>query len=128
MENKKYSRGDILAVARNNKWRKMKKYTVSETLKPPLTRRQKDMLLSTIPRNGTALLSTNALIAVAQIEELLSHLVSSNKNMSFMGTYFGPGLLQQEQLYWDNLMVTKRINSAQKARDVKNVAKHINII
>jgi hypothetical protein len=53
MENKKYSREEILAVVRNNKWRKIKQYTVSETSKPPLTRRQKDTILSPIPRNLT---------------------------------------------------------------------------
>jgi hypothetical protein len=113
-------------VVRNNKWRKIKQYTVAETSKPPLTRRQKDTLLSTIPRNLTALLTTNELMAGAQIEEFLSHyLVSSNKNMTFTGTDFGPGLLHQGQLYWDNLMGTRRINSAQRARDVKDVVKHI---
>jgi hypothetical protein len=48
MENKTYSREDILEVVRNNKWRKIKQYTVAETLKPPLTRRQRDTLLSPI--------------------------------------------------------------------------------
>jgi hypothetical protein len=125
MENKKYSREDILAVVRNNKWRKMKQYAVAETSKSPLTRRQKDMLLSPIPRNVTALLTRNELLAGAHIEEFLSHLVSLNTNMSFTGTEFGPDLLHQGQLYWDNFMGTKRINSAQRARDVKDVAKHI---
>jgi hypothetical protein len=68
MENNKYSREDILAVARNNKWRKMKQYTVAETSKPPLTRIQKDMILSLISKNLTALLSTDELMAVAQME------------------------------------------------------------
>jgi hypothetical protein len=39
MENKKYSREEVIAVVRNNKWRKIKQYTVAETSKPPLTRR-----------------------------------------------------------------------------------------
>jgi hypothetical protein len=65
MENKKYSREDILPVMRNNRWRKMKQYTVSETSKPPLKRRQKDMRLSPIPRNVTALLTANELMAGA---------------------------------------------------------------
>jgi hypothetical protein len=125
MENKKYSREEILAVVTNNKWRKIKQYTVAETSKPPLTRRQKDTLLSPIPRNLTALLTTNELMAGAQVEEFLSHLVPSNTNISFAGTDFGPGLLHQGQLYWDNLMGTKRVNSAQRARDVKDVVKHI---
>jgi hypothetical protein len=30
MENKEYSREEILAVVRNNKWRKIKQYTVAE--------------------------------------------------------------------------------------------------
>jgi hypothetical protein len=98
---------------------------VAETSKPPLTRRHKYMILSPIPRNITALLTTNELMAGAQIEESLSHLVSSNIKMSFMGTDFGPGLLHQGQLYWDDLMGTKRVNSAQRARDVKDVAKRI---
>jgi hypothetical protein len=55
-------------VVRNNKWRKRKQYTVPETSKPPLTRKQKDTLLSLILRNLTALLSTNELMAGAQIE------------------------------------------------------------
>jgi hypothetical protein len=63
MENKKYSGEELLAVVRNNTWRQMKQYTVPETLKPPLTRKQKDTLLSPIPRNLTALLSTNELMA-----------------------------------------------------------------
>jgi hypothetical protein len=83
-ENKRYSRGEILAVV-----------TVAETSKPTLTRSQIDTLLSPIPRNLTALLTTNELMAGAQIEEFLSHLVSSNTNMSFMGTDFVSGLLHQ---------------------------------
>jgi hypothetical protein len=125
MENKEYSREEILAVVRNNKWRKIKQYTVAETSKPPLTRIQKDTLLSPIPRNLTALLTTNERMAGAQVEEFLSHLVSSNTNMSFTGTDFGPGLLHQGQLYWYNLMGTMRVNSAQRARDVKDLVKHI---
>jgi hypothetical protein len=39
MEKKNYAREEILAVVRNNKWRKIKQYTVAETSKPPLTRR-----------------------------------------------------------------------------------------
>jgi hypothetical protein len=125
MENKKYSREEILAVVRNNKWRKIKQYTVAETSKPPLTRRQKDTLVSPIPRNLTTLLTTNELMAGAQVEEFLSHLVSSNTNMSFTGTDFGPGLLHQGQLYWDNIMGARRVHSAQRARDVKDLVKHI---
>jgi hypothetical protein len=125
MENNKYLREEILAVERNKRWRKIKQYTVAETSKPPLTRRQKDTLLSPILRNLTALLTSNELMAGAHIEELLSHLVSSNTNMSFTGTDFGPGLLHQGQLYWDNLMGTRRVNSAQRARDVKDVVKLI---
>jgi hypothetical protein len=68
MENKKYSREEILEVVRNYKWRKIKQYTVAETSKPPLTRRQKDTLLSPIPRDITALLTTNELMAGAHIE------------------------------------------------------------
>jgi hypothetical protein len=74
----KYSREEILAAVRNNKWRKIKQYKVAESLKPPLTRRQKYTLLSPIPRNLTALLTTNELMAGAQVEEFLSHLVPSN--------------------------------------------------
>jgi hypothetical protein len=106
MENKKYSREDLLAVVRNNTSRQRKQYTVPETSKPLLTRKQKDTLLSPIPRNLTALLSTNELMTGVQIEEFISHLVPSNTNMSFMGTEFGPGLLHHGQLYWDNLMGT----------------------
>jgi hypothetical protein len=73
MENKIYSREYILEVSRNNIWRKMKQYTVAENSKRSLTRRQKDTLLSPIPRNLTALLSTNELMAGARIEEFLSH-------------------------------------------------------
>jgi hypothetical protein len=62
MENKTYSQEEILAVVRNNKWRKIKQYTIAEILKPPLTRRQKDTIFSPIPRNLTALM------AGAQIE------------------------------------------------------------
>jgi hypothetical protein len=68
MENKKYSREEIFAVVRNKKWRKIKQYTVAETSKPPLTRRHKDTILSPIPRNLTALLTTNELVAGAQVE------------------------------------------------------------
>jgi hypothetical protein len=125
MENKKKSREEIIAVVRNNKWRKIKQYKVAETSKPPLTRIHKDTLLSPIPRNLTALLTTNELMEGAQVEELLSHLVSSNKNMSFTGTDFGPGLLQHGQLYWDNLMGTRRVKSAQRTRDAKDLVKHI---
>jgi hypothetical protein len=82
----------------DNKWRKIKQYMVAETSKPPLTRRQKDTILSPIPRNITALLTTNELMAGAQIEEFLSHLVSSNTKMPFTGTDFGPGLLHQGQV------------------------------
>jgi hypothetical protein len=49
MENKKYSLEGLLAVVRNNKWRQRKHYTVPETSKLPLTRKQKDTLLSPIP-------------------------------------------------------------------------------
>jgi hypothetical protein len=104
-------------VLRNTKWRKRKQYTFPETSKPPLTRKQKDKLLYPIPRNLTAPLSTNALMEGAHIEEFVSHLVSSNKNMTFIGINFGPGLLHQGHLYWDNFMGTKHILSAQKARD-----------
>jgi hypothetical protein len=52
-------------------------------------------------------------------------MVSSNTNMSFTGTDFGPGLLHQGQLYWDNLMGTRRVNSAQRARGVKDEVKHM---
>jgi hypothetical protein len=45
--------------------------------------------------------------------------------MSFTGMDFGHGLLQQGQLYWDNLMGTRRVNSAERARDVKDVVKHV---
>jgi hypothetical protein len=93
----------------------------AETSKPPLTRRQNDTLLSSIPRNLTTLPTTNELMAGAQVEEFLSHLVSTNTNMSFTGTYLGPGLLHQGQLYWDNLMGARRVNSAQRARDVKDL-------
>jgi hypothetical protein len=72
-----------------------------------------------------ALLTINELMAGDQIEEVLSHVVSSNTNMSFTGTEFGPGLLHQGQLYWDNLVGTRRVDSAQRARDVKDVVKHI---
>jgi hypothetical protein len=72
-----------------------------------------------------ALLSTNELMAGAQIKEFLFHLVSSNTNMSFVGTNFGSGLRQQGQLYWDYLMGAKNVNNAQKAKDVKDIAKHI---
>jgi hypothetical protein len=122
---KNYSREDILAVVRNNKWIKMKQYTVAETSKPPLTRRQKNTILSPITRCLTAFLTTNELIAGAQIEEFLSHLVSSNANISFMGIDFGPGILHQGQLYRDNIMGMKCVNSSQRARDVKDVVKHI---
>jgi hypothetical protein len=64
-------------------------------------------------------------MAGAQVEEFLSHLVSSNTNMSFTGTDLGPGLLHQGQLYWDNLMGARRVNSAQRARDVKDLSRHI---
>jgi hypothetical protein len=70
-------------------------------------------------------LSTNELSAGAHIKELMSHLVSSNTNMSFMGTYFGPGLRHQGQLYWDYLMGTKNVNNAKNAKDAKDIAKHI---
>jgi hypothetical protein len=92
MEDKRYSREDLLAVMRNNKWIQRKQYTVPETSKQPLTRKQKDTLLSPIPRNLMVLLNTSELMAGAQIEEFLSHLVSSNINISFMGTYCGPSL------------------------------------
>jgi hypothetical protein len=90
-----------------------------------LTRKQKDTILSPIPRNLTALLGTDKLMAVAHIEEFLSHLVSSNTNISFMGTEFGPRLLHQGQLYWDYLMGTESVNNSQKANDMKDIAKHI---
>jgi hypothetical protein len=59
---------------------------VPEMLNPPLTRKQNDTLLYTIPRTLTSLLSIHELMAGAQIEGFLSHFVSSNTNMSFMGT------------------------------------------
>jgi hypothetical protein len=70
---------------------------VPETSKASLTRKQKDTLLSPIPRNLKELLNTNELMTGAQIEEFMSHLVSSNTNMSFMGTEFGSGLLHHGQ-------------------------------
>jgi hypothetical protein len=57
-----------LAVVRYIKSIQRKQYTVPETSKPPLTRKQKDTLLFLIPRNLTALLSTNELMAGAKIE------------------------------------------------------------
>jgi hypothetical protein len=45
--------------------------------------------------------------------------------MSIMGTEFGPGLLHCGQLYWNNLMGMKRVNTSQKERGVKDKAKHI---
>jgi hypothetical protein len=59
---------------------------VPETSKLPLTRKNKDKLLSPIPRTLTALLSHGELMGRTQIEEFLSHLVSSNMNMAFMAT------------------------------------------
>jgi hypothetical protein len=109
----------------NNTWIQRNQYTVPETSKSPLTRKQKDTLLSPIPRNLTALLSTNELMTRVQIKEFMSHLVSLNTNISFMGTKFGPGLLHHGHLYWDNIMGTKRVNTAKKARDAKEIAKHI---
>jgi hypothetical protein len=72
MENKTYSLEDLLSVVRNNKCRQRKQYTVPETSKLPLTRKQKYTLLSPIPRNTTALLNTNELMAGAHIEKFLS--------------------------------------------------------
>jgi hypothetical protein len=88
-ENKKYSRKELLTVVGNNKWRQRKQHTVPKTSKLMLTRKQKDTLLYLIPR--TLLLSTDELMAGAQIEEFLSHLLSSNRNMTFVGTDSGPG-------------------------------------
>jgi hypothetical protein len=70
-----------------------------------------------------ALLSKNELMTGVLIEKFLSHLVSSNTNMSFTGTYFVPGLLHRGQLYWNYLTGTKHSISAQTARDVKDVVK-----
>jgi hypothetical protein len=125
LENKRYSRKELLTVARNNKWRKRKQYMVPETSKLPLTRKQKYTLLSLIPRTLTALLRPGELMAGTQIEEFLSHLVSSNINMLFMATYFGPSLRHQGQLYWGCLMGTKNVKYAKKATDVKDIMKHI---
>jgi hypothetical protein len=112
--------------ARNNEWRQRKKYTVPETLNPPLTRKQKYRLLSPIPRTLTALLSINIeLMSRSHIEEFLSHLVSSNTNMSFMGTYFGSCLRHQGQLCWDYLPGTKSVNYYQNANNVKDTVMHI---
>jgi hypothetical protein len=71
MENKTYSQEELLVVVRNKQWIKIKQYTVAETLKPPLIRRQKDTILSPIPRNITALLTTNEMMAGAQIKAFL---------------------------------------------------------
>jgi hypothetical protein len=103
-----------LTVERNNKWIQSKQYTVPETSKLLLTRKQRDTILSPIPRSLAAFLNTNKLMTGAHIEQLLSHLVSSDRNMSFMGTYVGPSLQHEGQLYWDYIMGTKRINYAQK--------------
>jgi hypothetical protein len=125
MENKRYSREDLLEVVRNNKWIHRKKYTVPETSKIPLTRKHKRTLLSPIQRNLTALLNTNTLMTGAQIEEFLSHLVNLNRNMSFMVTDFGPILQHEGQLYWDYIMGTEHLNYAQKAKGMKDTVKHI---
>jgi hypothetical protein len=61
----------------------------------------------------------------AQIEEFLSHMVSSNTTMSFMGTYFGPSLRHQGTLYWNYLVGRKNVNYAKKANNVKDIVKHI---
>jgi hypothetical protein len=81
--------------------------------------------LSPIPINLTALLTTNELMVGAQVEELLSRLVSSNNIILFTGTYFGPDLLHQGQLYSDSLMGARRVNSEQRARDVEDLLIHI---
>jgi hypothetical protein len=86
LENKRYSRGELLTAVRNNKWRQRKQYAVPETSKLALTRNHKDTLLYPIPRTLTELLSPGEVMAGTQIEEFLSHLVSSNTNMSFMAT------------------------------------------
>jgi hypothetical protein len=94
-----YSKEDLLTVARNNKWRQRKLFnTVPETSKLPLIRKQKYTLLSLIPRTLKAFWSTNELMVGAQIVIFVSHLVSSNTNMPFVGTYFGPSLRHQGQL------------------------------
>jgi hypothetical protein len=112
LENKRYSREELLAVVRNKKWRQQKQCTVPETSKLPLTRKQKDTLLSPIPRTLTTLLRPGELLVGTQIEYFLSHLVSSNINMSFMATYFGPSLQHQGQLCWDYLTGTTNVNYA----------------
>jgi hypothetical protein len=52
-------------------------------------------------------------------------MVSSNRNISFMGTFFGPRLRHQGQLYLDYVMGTEHVNYAQKAKGMKDIAKHI---
>jgi hypothetical protein len=61
----------------------------------------------------------------ARIEEFLSHLVSSNRNMTFMGTNVGPSLRHQGQLYWDYFVGIEHLNYAQKANIMKDIANHI---
>jgi hypothetical protein len=46
----------------------------------------------------------------------MSHLVFSNTNMSFMGTDFGPGLLDHGQLYFENIMEMKRVNQCSNGK------------
>jgi hypothetical protein len=72
LENKRYSRKELL--------------TVRETSKLPLSRKQKDTLLSPIPRTLTSLLLPGELMAGTQIEEFLSHLVSSNIHGNILWT------------------------------------------
>jgi hypothetical protein len=112
-------------VVRSNKLRQRKQHTVPETSKLPLTRKQKDTILSPIPINLTAFLNTNKLMTGAHIEAFLSHVVSLNRNMSCLVTYLGPSLIHEGQLYWDYLMGTEHVNYAQKAKGMKDIVKHI---
>jgi hypothetical protein len=123
LENKIYYREELLMVVGNNKWRQRKQYTVPETSKLPLTKKQKYTLLYPIPRTLTALLRPGELMAGNQIEEFLPHMVSSNT--SSMATYFGPSPRHQGHLYWDYLTGMKNVNYAKKTMEIKDIEKHI---
>ena len=112
-------------MLRDDKWRVKRQYMVPDIKPLPLTRKQKDTLLSPIPRNITTLLTQNVLMSGDLIEEFLSLLVASNPNTSFMGTDFGPRLQDQGQLYWEHLVKTKHGNYVQRAMAVMDIPKHI---
>jgi hypothetical protein len=114
LENRKYTRQDLLSVIRDKSWRGGGNVHYQRK-KSPIHKTAEKKLLSPIPSTLTSLLQPNILMEGNDIDNFLSLLFSTNPNMYLMATHFGPHIRQYGETYWDEQMATRRSNSPQRA-------------